>query len=73
MLTRTKPIAYTDQLPLIFRGGNAIPNIGISSVGKRGSATRESGGLVSWPVNSPFFQFVREILGYLRWIKNRQI
>jgi len=34
VLSRTKPIAYTDQLPLIFRGGNAIPNIGISSVGK---------------------------------------
>ncbi len=33
-LTRTKPIAYTEQLPLVFRGSGAIPNIGIGSVGK---------------------------------------
>jgi len=34
VLTRAKPIAYTEQLPLVFRGGHAIPNIGIASVGK---------------------------------------
>jgi len=34
VLTRTKPIAYTEQLPLVFRGGHAIANIGIASVGK---------------------------------------
>ncbi len=42
VLTRTKPIAYTDQLPLIFRGGEAIPNIGISSVGKPGIDARQA-------------------------------
>lgn len=28
------PIAFTDQLPLIFRGGGAVPNIALASVGK---------------------------------------
>src|SRR5258708_18972454 len=36
VLTRTKPIAYTEQLPLVFRGGHAIPNIGIGSVPQPG-------------------------------------
>src|SRR6266849_996043 len=42
VLTRTKPIAYTDQLPLIFRGGKSIPNIGISAVGKPGIDDRQA-------------------------------
>jgi len=41
-LTRTKPIAYTEQLPLVFRGGHAIPNIGIGSVGKPGIDDRQA-------------------------------
>ena len=32
-LTDVKPIAFTDQLPLIFRGGGApIPNMGKNGV-----------------------------------------
>jgi uncharacterized protein (DUF1501 family) len=42
VLTRTKPIAYTEQLPLVFRGGQQIPNIGIASVGKPGVDERQS-------------------------------
>src|SRR6516225_2738793 len=42
VLTRTKPIAYTDQLPLVFRGGHAIPNIAIGSVGKPGVDDRQA-------------------------------
>jgi uncharacterized protein (DUF1501 family) len=34
VLTRAKPIAFTEQLPLVFRGGPAIPNTGIGSVAK---------------------------------------
>jgi uncharacterized protein (DUF1501 family) len=34
VLTESRPIAFTDQLPLIFRGGAAIPNIAINAVGK---------------------------------------
>jgi uncharacterized protein (DUF1501 family) len=33
-LTRVKPIAFTDQLPLTFRGKAQIPNIGLNAVGK---------------------------------------
>jgi uncharacterized protein (DUF1501 family) len=42
VLTRTKPIAYTEQLPLIFRGGLAIPNTGIGSVAKPGVDDRQA-------------------------------
>src|SRR5579863_10193642 len=42
VLTRTKPIAYTDQLPLVFRGGHAIPNIAIGAVGKPGVDDRQA-------------------------------
>ena len=33
-LTGPKPIAFTDQLPLILQGSGAIPNIAINAVGK---------------------------------------
>jgi uncharacterized protein (DUF1501 family) len=42
VLTRTKPIAYTEQLPLVFRGGPAIPNIAIGSVTKLGVDDRQA-------------------------------
>ena len=42
-LTRVKPIAFTDQLPLIFRGPAQIPNIGLNSVGKPGVDDRQAG------------------------------
>ena len=41
-LTRVKPIAFTDNLPLIFRGSGQIPNIGINSVGKPGVDDRQA-------------------------------
>src|ERR1700736_6640972 len=41
-LTRARPIAFTDQLPLIFRGKSQIPNIGINSVGKPGVDDRQA-------------------------------
>ncbi len=41
-LTRAKPIAFTDQLPLIFRGKTQTPNIGINSVGKPGVDDRQA-------------------------------
>ncbi len=36
-----RPIAFTDQLPLIFRGGASIPNVG-SPVGKPGIDDRQA-------------------------------
>ena len=42
-LTDVKPIAFTDQLPLIFRGGGApIPNMGLTSVAKPGVDERQA-------------------------------
>ncbi len=34
-LGQDKPIAFTDQLPLCFRGGPVIPNVALASVGSK--------------------------------------
>ena len=41
-LNRVKPISFTDQLPLTFRGKVQIPNIGIHAVGKPGIDDRQA-------------------------------
>ena len=41
-LTGPRPIAFTDQLPLCFRGGQVIPNIAINGVGKPGLDDRQA-------------------------------
>jgi uncharacterized protein (DUF1501 family) len=41
-LTRVKPIAFTDQLPLTFRGKAQFPNIGLNTVGKPGIDDRQA-------------------------------
>lgn len=41
-LTRVKPIAFTDQLPLTFRGTTQVPNVSISAVGKPGIDDRQA-------------------------------
>ena len=41
-LTRVKPIAFTDQLPLTFRGKTQFPNIGLNAVGKPGIDDRQA-------------------------------
>ncbi|MCJ2015355.1 DUF1501 domain-containing protein [Methylobacterium sp. J-076] len=41
-LTRVRPIAFTEQLPLIFRGHEAVPNIAINGVGKPGIDERQA-------------------------------
>jgi uncharacterized protein (DUF1501 family) len=42
-LTDVKPIAFTDQLPLTFRGGTPIPNMGLNAVTKPGVDDRQAG------------------------------
>jgi uncharacterized protein (DUF1501 family) len=37
------PIAFTDQLPLCFRGGPVVPNIALNSVGKPNIDPRQAG------------------------------
>jgi uncharacterized protein (DUF1501 family) len=41
-LARAKPISFTEQLPLMFRGKNQIPNIGLGNVGKPGVDDRQA-------------------------------
>jgi uncharacterized protein (DUF1501 family) len=41
-ITRVKPISFTAQLPLIFRGNSQIPNSGINYVGKPGVDDRQA-------------------------------
>src|SRR5580692_6696194 len=41
-LAGVTPIAFTDQMPLIFRGGAPIPNVAINQVGKPGVDPREA-------------------------------
>jgi uncharacterized protein (DUF1501 family) len=41
-LTRIKPISFTDQLPLTFRGKAQVPNIGLNAVGKPGIDDRQA-------------------------------
>jgi uncharacterized protein (DUF1501 family) len=41
-LSSARPIAFTDQLPLTFRGGAPIPNIGLNAVGKPGVDARQA-------------------------------
>jgi len=41
-LTGVAPIAFTDQMPLILRGGAPIPNVAINQVGKPGVDARQA-------------------------------
>ncbi|WP_029079051.1 DUF1501 domain-containing protein [Bradyrhizobium sp. th.b2] len=41
-LTRVRPISFTDQLPLIFRGHAQVPNTSIASVSKPGVDDRQA-------------------------------
>jgi len=41
-LSGARPIAFTDQLPLTFRGGKPIPNIALSNVAKPGVDERQA-------------------------------
>ena len=42
VLSGTKPIAFTTQLPLTFRGGAAVPNIALNFAGKPAVAERNA-------------------------------
>jgi uncharacterized protein (DUF1501 family) len=41
-LSGDRPISFTNQVPLTFRGGTAVPNIGLSNAGKSGIAGRNA-------------------------------
>jgi uncharacterized protein (DUF1501 family) len=60
VLTQTKPIAFTDQLPLIFHGQNGIPNIGIANVGKPAVDDRQMQLILSMYKGNTLEQAVRK-------------
>jgi hypothetical protein len=41
VLTKARPIDHTEQLPLVFRGGQSIADISIASVGNPGRPPSE--------------------------------
>ena len=41
-LAGARPIAFTDQLPIVFRGGAPIPNFGLAGMGKPGVDDRQA-------------------------------
>ena len=60
VLTRTKPIAFTEQLPLVFRGAAKIPNVGIGSVAKPGVDDRQAKLIASMYAKDPLAGAVAE-------------
>ncbi|MCC3244761.1 DUF1501 domain-containing protein [Methylocystis sp. WRRC1] len=59
-LTGVRPIAFTDQAPLIFQGGEAIPNIAINMVGKSAIDERQAQLITSMYDGLPVATSVRE-------------
>lgn len=59
-LTRVRPIAFTEQMPLTFRGPNAVPNIGIAQVGKPGIDERQARLITAMYAGSPLARAVED-------------
>jgi uncharacterized protein (DUF1501 family) len=59
-LTRVRPIAFTDQMPLTFQGGEPVPNIAINNVGKPGIDSRQAGLISSMYKGHPLSAAVEE-------------
>ncbi len=59
-LTRVRPIAFTEQMPLTFRGPNAVPNIGIAQVGKPGIDERQARLIKAMYQGSPLARAVED-------------
>ncbi len=59
-LTQPRPIAFTDQLPLTFQGGDGIPNIAINSVGKPVIDARQASLITSMYHATPLAGAVQE-------------
>lgn len=46
-LGQDKPISFTDQLPLCFRGGPVIPNVGLAAVGSKPAVPPKDAQLIA--------------------------
>jgi len=60
VLTRVHPIAFTDQMPLTFQGGDPVPNIAINNVGKPGIDARQASLIMSMYADKPLASAVQE-------------
>jgi len=60
VLTQVRPIAFTDQMPLTFQGGEPVPNIAINSVGKPGIDDRQARLIASMYKGRPLESAVAE-------------
>ncbi|WP_018261090.1 DUF1501 domain-containing protein [Methylobacterium sp. WSM2598] len=59
-LTRARPVAFAEQVPLIFRGGEPVPNVAIHQVGKPGIDERQARLIASMYRESPLAGAVEE-------------
>ncbi|WP_375462607.1 DUF1501 domain-containing protein [uncultured Methylobacterium sp.] len=59
-LTRVRPITFTEQVPLIFRGTETVPNIAINGVGKPGIDERQAKLITAMYRDTPLAQAVSE-------------
>jgi uncharacterized protein (DUF1501 family) len=59
-LTRVRPIAFTEQMPLAFQGPDPVPNIAIGNVGKAGIDDRQAALIASMYQGRPLAASVQE-------------
>ena len=59
-LTRARPIAFTEQMPLVFQGGDPVPNIALNAVGKPGIDDRQAKLILSMYQGTPLAGRVEE-------------
>jgi uncharacterized protein (DUF1501 family) len=60
VLTGRRAIAFTDSLPVSFRGGSDVPNISLKSVGKPPFDERQAGVLADMYAHHPLHAQVQE-------------
>ena len=59
-LNRARPIAFTDQMPLVFRGGESVPNIALANVAKAGIDERQARLIAAMYRDTPLAASVNE-------------
>jgi uncharacterized protein (DUF1501 family) len=60
VLTGVQPIAFTQQVPLTFQGGRAVPNVAVGGMGKPGVDDRQAQLISQMYQGSPLGASVRE-------------
>lgn len=60
---RSRPISFTDQLPLVFRGDSQVPNLALKNVGKPGVDARQAQIISAMYRDTPLARTVSEGFG----------